>query len=50
MSKSLSPDLRNRVLAAIDGGASCRQAASRFNVSARSWPKHSQPRLPVAAR
>ena len=36
MAKSLSPDLRNRVLAAIDGGASCRQAASRFNVSAAS--------------
>ena len=36
MAKSLSSDLRNRVLAAIDGGASCRQAASRFNVSAAS--------------
>jgi transposase len=36
MARSLSRDLRNRVLAAIDDGASCRQAALRFNVSAAS--------------
>jgi transposase len=36
MARSPSRDLRNRVLAAIDDGASCRQAALRFNVSAAS--------------
>jgi transposase len=36
MPKSLSFDLRSRVLIAIDGGLSCRQAAARFGVSASS--------------
>ncbi len=36
MSKALSLDLRTRVLAAIAGGLSCRQAAARFGVSASS--------------
>jgi transposase len=36
MAKSLSLDLRQRVIAAIDGGLSCRQAAERFGVSAAS--------------
>lgn len=36
MSKALSLDLRSRVLAAIAAGASCRQAAERFGVSAAS--------------
>ena len=36
MAKSLSFDLRSRVLAAIAGGLSCRQAAARFGVSASS--------------
>ena len=36
MAKSLSIDLRQRVIAAIDGGLSCRQAAERFGVSAAS--------------
>jgi transposase len=36
MPKSLSFDLRSRVLAAIDEGLSCRQAAARFGVSASS--------------
>src|SRR5215211_871886 len=36
MPKSLSFDLRSRVLAAIDAGLSCRQAAARFGVSASS--------------
>jgi transposase len=36
MPKSLSFDLRSRVLAAIDGGLSCRRAAARFGVSASS--------------
>src|SRR3954453_20155088 len=35
-SKALSLDLRTRVLAAIAGGVSCRQAAQRFGVSASS--------------
>lgn len=33
MPKPLSYDLRSRVLAAVDGGLSCRQAAERFGVS-----------------
>ena len=36
MSKALSVDLRERVVAAIAGGASCREAAARFGVSASS--------------
>ena len=36
MPKSLSFDLRSRVLSAIDEGLSCRQAAARFGVSAAS--------------
>jgi transposase len=36
MPKPLSFDLRSRVLAAVDGGLSCRQAAERFGVSASS--------------
>ena len=36
MAKALSIDLRERVLAVVDGGMSCRQAADRFGVSASS--------------
>ncbi len=36
MPQSLSFDLRSRVLAAVDEGLSCRQAAARFGVSASS--------------
>ncbi|UPT99764.1 IS630 family transposase [Bradyrhizobium barranii subsp. apii] len=36
MARALSVDLRQRVVAAIDGGMSCRQAAERFGVSAAS--------------
>ena len=36
MARSLSWDLRRRVVAAIAGGLSCRQAALRFGVSAAS--------------
>ena len=36
MSKALSVDLRARVVAAIEDGMSCRQAAIRFGVSAAS--------------
>jgi len=36
MPRSLSMDLRNRVVAAVDAGASRRQAAGRFGVSAAS--------------
>jgi len=36
MAKPLSFDLRSRVLAAVDGGLSCRQAAQRFGISASS--------------
>jgi transposase len=46
MSKALSPDLRTRVVRAIGGGMSCRQAAERSGVSASSairW--HSLERL-----
>ena len=36
MSKALSVDLRVRVLAAVEAGASHREAADRYNVSAAS--------------
>ena len=36
MAKAPSIDLRKRVVAAIRGGLSCRQAAERFGVSAAS--------------
>jgi len=36
MSKALSVDLRERVVAAVSAGASCRTAAARFGVSASS--------------
>ena len=36
MARALSIDLRERVLAAVDDGMSCRQAAGRFGVSASS--------------
>jgi transposase len=36
MPKVLSLDLRSRVVAAIENGLSCRQAAERFRVSASS--------------
>jgi transposase len=36
MARSLSVDLRRRVVGAIEGGSSCRAAAQRFGVSALS--------------
>ena len=36
MPRVLSQDLRNRVVAAVEGGMSCRRAAVRFGVSAAS--------------
>jgi transposase len=36
MSRALSVDLRERVVAAVAAGSSCRAAASRFGVSAAS--------------
>ena len=36
MGRALSMDLRERVLAAIEGGLSCRAAAARFGVSVSS--------------
>ena len=36
MARGLSLDIRRRVVAAISGGMSCRQAALRFGVSAAS--------------
>lgn len=42
MTRALSVDLRNRLIGAIEEGASCRQAATRFGVSASSairWPR-----------
>jgi transposase len=36
MTKALSVDLRERVVAAVAAGASCRAAATRFGVSASS--------------
>lgn len=34
MGRALSQDLRDRVVAAVDGGVSCRAAAERFGVGA----------------
>ena len=36
MARTLPQDLRNRVVAAIDGGMSCRAAAAHFDVSISS--------------
>ena len=36
MGRTLSQDLRDRVVAAIDSGLSCRAAAARFGVSVSS--------------
>ena len=36
MTRALSVDLRERVVAAVAEGVSCRQAAARFGVSASS--------------
>ena len=36
MSEALPVDLQDRVIAAIEDGMSCRQAAARFGVSAAS--------------
>jgi len=53
MGRSLSPDLRVRVVQAVEGGASCRQAAARFGVgvsSAIRWVRAWRERGNVAAR
>ena len=54
MSKALSIDLRVRVLAAVGAGATHREAAERFGVSAASvsrWRKRERERaIPVRRR
>jgi len=42
MTRPLSNDLRERVIAAVAGGESCRTVASRFGVAASSVVKWSQ--------
>jgi transposase len=42
MTRPLSNDLRERVVAAVAGGASCRAVAARFGVAASSVVKWSQ--------
>jgi|SRR5579871_2167662 len=42
MTRPLSNDLRKRVVAAIEDGASCRSAAARFGVAVSSAVKWSQ--------
>jgi transposase len=42
MTRALSPDLRDRVVAAIRAGASCRKAAQAFSVSVASAVRWSQ--------
>jgi transposase len=42
MTRPLSNDLRERVVAAIEGGESCRSAAARFGVAVSSVVKWSQ--------
>jgi len=41
MARTLSQDLRDRVIAAIDGGLSCRAAADRFVAKPRGGDRHS---------
>ena len=53
MARSLSKDLRDRVVRAVDEGASRREAAARFGVSAASavrWCALARDRGDVAAR
>jgi transposase len=42
MTRALSSDLRDRVVAAMRGGASCREAAKTFSVSVASAVRWSQ--------
>ena len=42
MTRPLSNDLRERVVAAVDGGESCRSVAARFEVAVSSVVKWSQ--------
>lgn len=44
MARPLSNDLRERVVAAVEGGESCRSVASRFDVAVSSVVKWSQRR------
>ena len=39
MARTLSQDLRDRVIAAIDGGMSCRAAAMHFGLAYELWAK-----------
>ena len=53
MARALSLDLRERVIAAIEGGASCRQAAERFGVgkaSAIRWHARYRAEGEIAAK
>lgn len=53
MGRALSLDLRERVLAAVEGGMSCRAAAARFGVSVSSairWRQRLLARGTAAAR
>ena len=53
MARALSLDLRERVIAAIEGGASCRQAAERFGVgkaSAIRWHARFRAEGEIAAK
>ena len=50
MAKALSVDLRCRVLAAVDGGLSCRQAAVRFGVSAIRWDEQRRKRGEIKSK
>jgi hypothetical protein len=57
MTKPLSQDLRSRLIAAIDGGLSRRQAAARFGIAtstavkwAQRWRNERHPEAPSAGR
>ena len=53
MAKSLSLDLRQRVMAAVSGGLSCRRAAERFGVSAATaiwWRSRQRQSADLAAK
>lgn len=49
MARTLSQDIRDRVVAAIDGGLSCHAAAARFGAAFDHWVKDGEAEKKLAA-
>ena len=49
MARAYSSDLRERVVAAVDGGQSCREVASVFRVSVVKWSQRARQTGAVSA-